>query len=160
MTTLYSWSATKCNRTIGTYWVDHSLKGRRMECIIETGLYRPRVKFLVMLEVVQTIYTQNMPQNWWANFLGKLKKGGWYLWTEWFSVTGKQLKRFADRCSVLLPSFSLLSFPLSLGPVLNDTHHWRLHSNLKIKNINQCSCSLLICFMYLRIILSCVHLAC
>jgi hypothetical protein len=48
MTILYSWSATKCNRTIGTYWVDHSLKGRRMECIIETGLYRPRVKFLVM----------------------------------------------------------------------------------------------------------------
>jgi hypothetical protein len=36
-TILYSWSATKCNRTIGTYWVDHSPKGRRMEFIIETG---------------------------------------------------------------------------------------------------------------------------
>jgi hypothetical protein len=45
-------------------------------------------------------------------------------------------------------------------PVWNNTHDWRPHYNLKIKNINQCRCSLLICFMYLHIILSCVHLAC
>ena len=104
MTILYSWSATKCNRTIGTYWVDHSPKGRRMEFIIETGLYRPRVKFLVMYEVVQTIYTQNMPQTRWANFLGNLKRG-WYLWTEWFSVTVRKRNRWrTDRPFSFRPS--------------------------------------------------------
>ena len=113
MTILYSWSATKCNRTISTYWVDHSPKGRRMEFIIETGLYRPRVKFLVMFEVVQTIYTQNMPQTRWANFLGKLKKGVVPM-NRMILRSCKVTKEMADRLSVLLPSLSIPSFPLSL----------------------------------------------
>jgi len=66
-----------------------------MEFVLETGLYRPRVKFLVMFEMFNTIYTQNMSQKWWANLLGKLKKGGGqlnrYLWTKWFTVTVRQL---------------------------------------------------------------------
>ena len=102
MTTLYSWSATKCNRTIGTYWVDHSLKGRRMEFIIETGLYRPRVKFFCnvwgwsTLFILKTCHKTDE----------KTKKGGWYLWTEWFSVTVKQLKRWRiDAPFSFLPSF-------------------------------------------------------
>ena len=86
MTILYSWSATNY-KTIGTCWVDHSLKGWRMEFIIETNLYRPQVKCFAMFEVVQhNLYSKHATKLM-SELLGKTKKKGLYLWTEWFSVT-------------------------------------------------------------------------
>ena len=168
-------------RFIDTCWVDHSLKKRRTDFTIETVLYRPRLKFVVM------------PLKKWANILCKFKKGVGklirYLWTEYCNAT----KDMVDRTSVLL-RHSL--YPIFVDPARSFLRYIRFHFSCpylarlsiadvhvlfqlslsdqcemilmiedliltwKIKIINQCCCSLLICFMYLRIMLACVHLAC
>ena len=171
----------KMQRFIDTCWVEHSLKKRRTDFTIEAVLYRPRLKFAVMpLKKWAKILCK------FKKGVGKLIR---YLWTEYCNATKDMADRtsvllpsfslpyFSWSRSILSPlhSFSFLMPLLStteyrwcprfipvelVGPVWNDTHDWSLILTWEIKIINQCCCSLLICFMYLRIMLACVHLAC
>ena len=110
MIILYSWSTTNY-KTMGTCWVDHSLKGWRMKFFIETGLYRPRVKFFAMFEVVQhNLYSKHATKLM-KELLVKTKTKGVVPMNRMILLNCKVTEEVVDRPSVLLSSFSLPSFP-------------------------------------------------
>jgi len=113
MTILYSWSATKCKRSIGTYRVGHSLK--------ERFSFLPSL-YPLFLDLSPIFSGSSL------NFFAFLCP------SSPFSCPSSPLSPAPSRVHILLNTTEYRScprfIPVKLArSVLNNTHDWRSHSN-------------------------------